>query len=77
MSAELVAVIDRLSGVVTNLEVGIKAEVAALAAAVAAQGTPDPDVGASVGRLSVIADQLTADAATLIPPAPPAPAPAA
>lgn len=74
MSAELVASVDRLTSVVTDLEGKLTAEVAALAAAIAAAGVTDPDVTASVTRLNAISDRLTADAATLVQPAPtPAP----
>lgn len=71
MAQDLVAAVDRLTGVVTSLEASLAAEVAALAAAVAASGTTDPDIAASVERLNAISDKLTADTATLVtPPAP-------
>lgn len=71
MAQDLVAAVDRLTGVVTTLEASLAAEVAALAAAVAASGTTDPDIAASVTRLNAISDKLTADTATLVQPAAP------
>lgn len=76
MAQDLVAAVDRLTSVVTDLETKLTAEVAALAVALANAGVVDPDVAASVTRLNAISDKLTADAATLVQPAPPtAPAP--